>query len=76
MKDEPEYLSALKEFDKEYETVIDILSDSGKDIVIDILKNTCNGECPITFGETRCKEDGQEEAIETVMTSKEDWGTK
>lgn len=67
---------ALDDFEREYYTMMDILSRDDEDEVIDVLRVANNGVSPVTFGDSAIDENGNEYSLETVMQIKEDQCSK
>lgn len=58
----------------EYDALLGVLSDNHKDEIEDLLYKDA-GEHPVTFGESAVVNDGEVVPLETVLTTKKDWGT-
>lgn len=67
---------ALDDFAKEYQVMIDILSNYGEDEVIDVIRLGHNGISPITYGDFKLDENGNEVPLETEMFFPEDYCSK
>jgi hypothetical protein len=73
---EPAFYRALDAYDREYQTMMDILSNKGEDEVIDVMKLTNDGEAPITFADIGIDENGHEYPLEMEMVCPEDHCSK
>jgi hypothetical protein len=60
-------------YDSEYSLMIDILSNSKEDQIIDIIRESHSGESPVTFGDIKVDEEGRWSPTETQMVKEEDY---
>jgi exonuclease III len=63
----PDYNLALDDFAREYNVMMDILSNNDEDKVVDVLREAHMGQSPVTFGDVRVDEHGQIHPLETQM---------
>jgi len=60
-------------YDSEYSMMMDILSNSKEDQIVDIIREAHNGESPVTFGDIKVDEEGRWFPTETQMVKEEDY---
>lgn len=71
----PEYSKILDEFEHEYRSMIQALSNKDEDLLIDCAKLANKGECPITYADVTTDQGGALIPREVVLTDGEDYMT-
>lgn len=75
LKHLPKANELMDELDKEYETMIKVLTNNFEDHIVDCAREAYHGESPITYADRIVDENGNELPAETTLTNSDDYLT-